>query len=430
MPSFSNLLYRLPCSLALSFVLSLYLSYLIADAPCTLDIQNDLPLSNLQPLYLHPNTDSYWLPTAKGELQIPRGANIELYCTHSFSIGNSDGSYSHNPSIHVRCLHDKTFAWEGGKWELGDFTCAKPLTYTVERMNQSCGDGDVASHGRVYRVGYNISAGRFVRTIELCHDADQLRTHYASYQLVPANALFQRQVKRVKFSSAGHFSGYDMNDLYSQKNQLKQVAKLVKQPIASAPVSSFLKEGQYLTRGHLASKADFIYASQQRSSFNYLNVAPQWQRFNNGHWQIVEDKMRQLVARLDLSVTVYTGTYGVMPVPQQSEAAGFHLATDAEGEGVLPVPRLYYRVLIDNQNRSRGLALVGVNNPHATLSEIEDSYIICPPVDVHHVSLLLRWLQAEDLKKGYLYACRVADLAKAVGHLPPQLEDVNELIES
>lgn len=42
--------------------------------------------------------------------------------------------------------------------------------------------------------------------------------------------------------------------------------------------------------GHLAAKGDFIYANEQRSTFNYINVAPQvsaklflsfpWERFH------------------------------------------------------------------------------------------------------------------------------------------------------
>ncbi|XP_064545145.1 uncharacterized protein LOC135433117 [Drosophila montana] len=396
--------------------------------PCTLDIQKDLPNSNLQPLYLHPGTDTYWLPNEEGQLQIPRGASIELHCSRSFAIANSDENVSSTPSsIYARCLHDTTFDWAHTKYELRDFSCTSPLSYVVECMEQPCGDGDFASSARIYRVGYNISAGRFVRTMELCHDAEQLRTHYAAYQLLPANEHFQRQVKRVKFSAAGQFSGYDMDRLYSQAHQQQRVAQLWQHPDDDASRDGFLKAGLYLSRGHLAAKADLIYASQQRTSFNYLNAAPQWQSFNGGHWATVEVTARRLVARLGLSVNVYTGTYGVMPLPNVAQTT-FHLATDINCNGVLAVPLLYYRLLIDRKYPSRGLALVGVNNPSATLSQILESYMICDPVDLELVPSFFRWLQAEDLRKGYLYACRVSDLAKAVGHLPPELAEVNELL--
>ncbi|KAL7731824.1 hypothetical protein ACLKA6_017411 [Drosophila palustris] len=399
-------------------------------APCVLDIQEDLPYSNrAQPLYLRPNTDTYWLPNAAGQLVVPRGASIELYCSSSFAnVTDDDRVATERSSIHARCLHDTIFEWAGGKREFQDFYCSQKLKYVVERLEQPCGDRDVASAARIYRVGYDLGAGRFVRTLELCHDAERLQTEYALYQLLPANEHFQRHVKRVKFSTAGHFGGFDMQRLYSQAHQEQRAVQLLHQTDMVMDVERLFdkKGGLFLARGHLAARADLIYASQQQSSFNYLNVAPQWQTFNGGHWSIVEDESRHFVARSGLSVSVYTGTYGVMPLPDAGQTS-FHLATDANNTAVLRVPRLYYRLLIDNDRPWRGLALIGVNNPHATLSQIQESYMICDPLQPHLVSWL-RWLQHENLKKGYLYACTVADVASVVGHLPPQLQEVHELL--
>lgn len=388
-----------------------------------LDIQEDLPLHNrVQPLYLHPNTDTYWLPNAEGQLVVPRGASIELYCSTSFENMSIDDHVTPGlTSIHARCLNDKTFEWAGGKRELQDFYCTQQFSYAVERLEQPCGDGDVATAARIYRVGYNLGKGRFVRTLELCHDAEKLQTEYAFYQLLPANEHFQRHVKRVKFSAAGHFCGYDMGRLYSQKHQKHQAATL------GGDLDSLfdMKAGLFLARGHLAAKADLIYASQQRSTFNYLNVAPQWQTFNSGHWSIVEDETRHFVARSGLSVSVYTGTYGVMSLPGDTETS-FHLTTDANNIGVLPVPRFFYRLLIDNDRPWRGLALIGVNNPHVNRSEIEESYVICNPLQPQQVPWL-RFLHHKNLRQGYLYACTVAEVARVVGHLPPELQKVDKL---
>lgn len=298
--------------------------------------------------------------------------------------------------------------------------CSHQLTYAVERLEQPCGDGDVASAARIYRVGYQLGAGRFVRTLELCHDAEKLQTEYAFYQLLPANEHFQRHVKRLKFSAAGHFSGYNIGRLYSQMHQKQRAMQLLQHGLFD------MKAGIFLARGHLAAKGDLIYASQQRSSFNYLNVAPQWQSFNGGHWATVEDVTRRFVARSGLSLSVYTGTYGVMPLPDAAHTS-FHLTTDANNTAVLRVPRLFYRLLIDNARPWRGLALIGVNNPHATLAQIQESYMICDPLQPQLVPWL-PWLHHKNLRKGYLYACSVASVASVVGHLPPQLQEVHELL--
>ncbi|KAH8370855.1 hypothetical protein KR093_005213, partial [Drosophila rubida] len=405
-------------------------------APCKLDVQNDLPPTNrAQPLYLHPHSENYWLPNGDGQLVIPRGASIELYCDSPFANIDSEAEES---SIQARCLHDTTFEWRGEKRELRDFYCTQQPRYVVERLEQQpCGDGDMASAARIYRVGYNIGGAgrsRFVRTLELCHDVDQLRTEYVFFQLLPANEHFQRHVKRDRFSPAGHFCGYNMQRLYTQAHQQQRAMQLLQPAIDAAAgagdtalaTTLFDKKRElFLARGHLAAKADLIYASQQHSSFNYLNVAPQWQSFNAGHWASVEDAIRRFVARNSLSLSVYAGTYGVMPLPNAAQTS-FHLAVDDNNTAVLPVPRLYYRLLVDNDRPWRGIAIVGVNNPHATLPDIRESYMICETTIP--VAFLPMLRAPQNLRRGYLYACSVAEVARVVGHLPPQLQEVHQLL--
>lgn len=74
-----------------------------------MDVQKDLPRPDqVQPLYLRPGTDLYWLPNAQGQLEIPRGASIELHCSHSFASLDTDLR-----SLRVQCVQDTSFAWTG-----------------------------------------------------------------------------------------------------------------------------------------------------------------------------------------------------------------------------------------------------------------------------------------------------------------------------
>ncbi|SPP88835.1 uncharacterized protein LOC117590477 isoform X2 [Drosophila guanche] len=391
-------------------------------SPCKVDVQKDLPQPNqVQPLYLRPNTTQYWLPNAEGQLEIPRGSAIELYCGYDTMAGMSTGL----ESMEVKCLHDTHFEWDGSKLEFRKFVCSQSINYTVEKMESRCRGIRALDQSHLYRVGYDVGDGRFVQTMELCHDPHTLRTHYAFHQMSPASVHYQMKVKRSKFRPAGHFQGYDMEKIYSFSHQ---------QSLLGGSPGELMnqKTGMFLARGHLVAKADLIYASQQRSSFNYMNAAPQWQIFNGGLWANLEDATRKFVANSGITVNVYTGTYGQMPLPQ-NPSVGLHLATDANNRNVMAVPSLFYRVLIDKAQPRRGIALVGVNNPHATLAQIHDSYVICDRIEEQVP--WLRWLskgneksKLSNLKKGYLYACPVSDLARVVKELPSNLLEVHELL--
>lgn len=128
--------------------------------------------------------------------------------------------------------------------------------------------------------------------------------------------------------------------------------------------------------------------------------------------EAVEDGTRKLAAERNITLDVYTGTYGTLSL---DDAAGnpreIHLYVNG-ADRKLPVPKLYYRVLI-NKSDSSGIALIGVNNPHLTLDEIKKSYVICS--DVSDGISYINW-QKSDISRGYSYACDVNEFVKAVPH--------------
>lgn len=79
----------------------------------------------------------------------------------------------------------------------------------------------------------------------------------------------------------------------------------------------------------------------------------------------------------------------------------------------VPVPKFFYKMLIEPLSRS-GIVLIGVNNPHLTLHEIERDYVICN--DISDKVKYIKW-RARDIRRGYMYACDVNDFLKAVPHL-------------
>ena len=59
------------------------------------------------------------------------------------------------------------------------------------------------------------------------------------------------------------------------------------------------------------------------------------------------------------------------------------------------------------------MTVVGINNPH--LTSVPASMIICPALASHP---LLAMSEPHNIKSGYMFACRVEDLAAAVPEVP------------
>ncbi|XP_054085093.1 LOW QUALITY PROTEIN: uncharacterized protein LOC105214607 [Zeugodacus cucurbitae] len=394
--------------------------------PCTIDTQYDLPKPNLpQPLYIRPNSTEYWLPNDDGFIEVPQGSSIELICTASFAnaTAKATGISRKTRVIRPRCHQGTTFTLNGEKYEFRQFLCTQPVKYTVERTAQACANNTA----QLYRVGYNLTRTRFLETMQICHDDDELRTHYVRYTLQPANQYYQPGVKRLSFSKAKHFTQYDMNYFYSQNNQQLQAAQLLGSEDQAQ--TCFDKKSLFLSRGHLAAKADMIYATQQRTTYTFFNAAPQWQSFNGGQWATLEERVRAFVKQSKQTVTCYTGTVGTMQLRNTSgdKRQPYYLAYDKNNNGLLPVPALYFRIIVTATGRA-GIVLLGSNDPFATLREIHEEYVIC--TDVREHVPWLKWMKnrVDDSKGGYMYACRVDEFSKVVPTLTAELANVSELL--
>lgn len=399
---------------------------MLSALPCSIDTQYDLPKPNLpQPLYVRPNSTEYWLPNDDGFIEVPHGSSIELVCTAPFANSTTKipGISRKKRAIRPRCLQGTTFTLNGEKYEFRQFLCTQPVKYTVERTEQTCANNTA----QLYRVGYNLTKSHFLETMLLCHDDDELRTHYVRYTLRPANQYYQPDVKRLSFSKAMHFTQYDMHYYYSKKNQQQQAAQLLGSE-AQAQIC-FDKKSLFLSRGHLAAKADMIYATQQRTTYTFFNVAPQWQSFNGGQWATLEERVRAFIKQLKQKVICYTGTVGVMHLRTASgnTRQPYYLSYDKNNNGLLPVPALYFRIIVTAAGCA-GIVLLGTNDPFVTMREIYEEYVIC--TDVREHVPWLRWMQNRKAssKSGYLYACRVDEFIKVVPTLTGELAHVSELL--
>lgn len=88
----------------------------------------------------------------------------------------------------------------------------------------------------------------------------------------------------ISVPAGSFFPGVDVNNRYTQVQQKLSIARYVGNALADRYVTS----QQFLARGHLAAKSDFVFATAQRATFYFINCAPQWQPFNAGNWNNLE----------------------------------------------------------------------------------------------------------------------------------------------
>ena len=65
---------------------------------------------------------------------------------------------------------------------------------------------------------------------------------------------------------------------------------------------------QFCARGHLTPNADFSDGNERARTYVTTNIAPQWQLFNGGNWQILETIIRGYATSSKNHLFVITGT--------------------------------------------------------------------------------------------------------------------------
>lgn len=249
--------------------------------------------------------------------------------------------------------------------------------------------------------------------MEICHDAGIETNHWVHNKLSPANNGFQSGFPRPTFKTGGFFGNKNVDNLYTKNSQRQVFAQILGSSVIAAELVQ--ETGDiYLARGHQAAKADYIFGSQQDATFYFVNVGPQWQSFNAYNWERVEDGVRTMAADRGKSLDLYTGSYGVMTYPDAGGVQRELYLDTSSGRGQIPVPKIFYKVVLE-PSTGLGIVFIGVNNVHASLAEIQSSYIFC--TDVANRIDWIKW-DIHNIKRGYMYACEVNQFSQVVGHLP------------
>lgn len=361
-----------------------------------------------QPLLLKPDGtdyDAFYLPVdSSGTIPFSNGDIVTLACPNYSVLVDSVSTGL--DIIDATCVSGTTFAVNGKNVSFSLITCSSYPYHTARYSGNTC-----EQSYREIEVGF-IVGSRFLLHMLICFDDVEQNTLYSWFNLTKAIGGYQSGFPRPSFLQ-GSFYNTDtaVNTLYTRATQRVTINNLI--GLASNS-TKYIQEtnSYYMARGHLTAKADFVFGAQHRLTFHYVNAAPQWQTFNGGNWNSLEQNVRTFAANTGFDLIVYTGTYGVATLPHETtgEDVQLYLYIDSNNNRGLPVPQVYWKFVYEPVYKN-GIVFIGVNNPYDELSR----NLLCD--DVTDGITWLTW-KKDDQQAGYSYGCSVDEFRQVVSYFP------------
>ncbi|KAL3276548.1 hypothetical protein HHI36_011923 [Cryptolaemus montrouzieri] len=301
------------------------------------------------------------------------------------------------------CDSNSSFIMDDIMVDLNTIGCVSKVKGIAQYTNNTC-----EMMGLEIEIGFQLPTS-FLTLIRLCFDNVNYIALY-SYFNMTRFIVDHEHTDSIDFKQDDFYNIPSVNALYTREQQRATVNTLLGIPVND---TRYIQDDSdlFLAKGHLTAKSDFVYGYQQDITFHYVNAAPQWQTFNGGNWELVENSVKKLAQDRNMDLAVYTGTFGISTLPN-TESVDTSLFLYVEGTlKELPVPEFYWKVVLDMVT-SQAVAIIGVNNPY-----IQDSskYIFC-----EDISSNLTWLEfkRDDLTNGFTYACDVNEFRQTVQQLP------------
>ncbi|XP_053620929.1 uncharacterized protein LOC128681220 [Plodia interpunctella] len=365
---------------------------------CTLCLNTDFGTPS--PVYLQ--NGEFLVPNkTSSDIYLKRSETLLIACPgdkrHVVLANNS----AHSNVVEAHCINNDTFRVDRWIGHFKDIRCNNQPWFTTEETGESCYQG-----GRVYRVGYQIQK-RFHTLYEACFDQANAHTHYVKHHLSPG-AMITQNGTRPQFIEGNLFGKVRMAELYKVKNQKEQLDDI----LGSGMADNYLTKKEFLTRGHLAARADFNLRAEQRASFHYINTAPQWFRGNAGDWAALEDAVRRRVDAQDSGLLIYTGTHGVLTLLDSGgNFRDIYLTADENNNPIVPVPMYYYKLVYDPKKRTAA-AFVSINSSFFNKT-ITTRLTFCDAECSRH-----NWLKWRSNDGTFSFCCDYDDFVDKISYLP------------
>ncbi|XP_049704173.2 uncharacterized protein LOC110382084 [Helicoverpa armigera] len=387
------------------FFLILIFNVLICNvtSDCVLSLNKDF--SSPGPVFLK-NGDFLEVNTANGNITMGRSEVVTVACpghNRKVVLGTVTMPYD---TMEAHCLVDKTFRVDRRILTFKEIKCNTQPWFTAQEYPETCHEHS----SMIYHVGYKVK-NSFHTIYEACFDKRLLRTHYVKHRLTPLSIYKQHGLTRPAFIDGNLFRGVKMNEIYKFNNQKTSLDAILGHSMSG----HYLTKKQFLSRGHLAANADYPTSALIRATFHYVNSAPQWQRGNAGDWAALEESLRRRVNALNTTVIVYTGTHGIMTLPNRSgHMKEVYLHIDENNNPDVPVPMYYYKLVYD-PIRKLAAVFITINSSFYS-DKVLNSLVFCQDICEHNREF--SWLKWRANDGTFSFCCDYKSFVEEVDYLP------------
>lgn len=308
---------------------------------------------------------------------------------------------------------------------LNENTCSRGLEFMVDGLNTAASAKDLkckasvdgecvpsvetcpSNRGVVNKLGFNAGTSGFITYIDTCFDTTRSSVLYTRHVL-PGAAI----ANAVKADNYQTWRSDGIGDKVNPETSYTQAAQVTRFTTLLGTKDQAEKYVQvdniYLTKGHLTPRGDGIFQTWKHATFFYTNAVPQWNVINEGNWNNVESRVRNIASLLQEDVLVIQGTFDVLSLP---EAGNKTTVSISLAEAGLDVPLWMWKI-VKSPSKNAGIAFVTLNNPYATAQPAE---LLCTDVCDQY-----GWTEQvyKNFTAGFTYCCDPNDLIRMVPHAP------------
>jgi len=349
-----------------------------------------------QPLFLSEERD--WIWPGEGErARVKNGDGMLLSCPGSTVNSTSKGT----KLINVVCNEGKFQTTNANQVELANHGCKTSPRDSERKRDTPCGPDDAT--GELIDVGFSVE-NQFLPIFSVCHNPRTESTYYSEHQLRGGRLQFtNKEAGRPTFKEGKlYYKTVSASSLYSKRHQNLLFSRLL-----GSEKSKELLSTNFLSRGHLAPDADFVFKEWQDATYYYANAVPQWQSINNGNWKQLEYSVREKAERDGRTLHIRTGALGVMQLRLDTGPKDLWLSSK-QNKTLISVPKYLFKTITDMELQQT-IAVFSVNNP--LLARVTRSTILCKDI-CDQTGWGDQLLQRDQVDKGVLFCCAPDELVR------------------